>query len=308
MLKDELMDILNKNRIDNLVSCLVVSKKEKYIKLLANIKEETTFLNEFDVTISERIYCIINDIINIQICDNENCKNKLIFKRYGLGYAKHCSNKCRSTSEKNKKLHIDTIREKYGVDNIFNVDEFKEKSKVSCLIKYGTEYAIQSKEIKEKVANTCMKKYGAKNCFQSKEKIQKIKETNLERYGVVSFKQSDFSKNGYKWYKYKLPSGKEVNIQGYENMFLDEYFTSGGLEDNILIENKDISCKIGKILYYTDDDNIHRYFPDFYLIQENKIIEVKSTYTIKCNLDNNQLKKTACLNMGLNFEYKVYNK
>ena len=49
-------------------------------------------------------------------------------------------------------------------------------------------------------------------------------------------------------------------------------------------------------------------FPDFFIPKENKIIEVKSVYTMKIHLEKNWLKKSRCLEMGFNFEFRIYDR
>jgi len=53
------------------------------------------------------------------------------------------------------------------------------------------------------------------------------------------------------------------------------------------------------------DNRFHRYFPDFYIKSENKIIEVKSAWTYNINFDINQLKMQSCLNKKYNFEFMI---
>lgn len=284
------------------------------------------------------------------------CNNPLKKRKNRNSYYKTCGNKICVEKNRYNSVKITNL-EKYGVENTFQVKEYKEKSKLTCVEKYGVENASQSEFIKDKKSQTCLLNYGVLNPsknkeiqdkkilnsldkygveypfqsevvkdkilksninnlgvnypMQSKEVRKKSKDTCLERYGVGHILQDKtiFEKNrnsSYKLKSYILPSGKEIKIQGYENKFLDEYFLNGGLESNILIEIKDIHNHIGIIYYNTNDSKKHRYYPDIYLINENKIIEVKSNYTITCNKEINELKKQACLNKGLNFEYKIY--
>jgi hypothetical protein len=44
-----------------------------------------------------------------------------------------------------------------------------------------------------------------------------------------------------------------------------------------------------------------------YLVSQNKIIEVKSEYTYKAAYSINVRKKQACLNLGIYFEFWIYN-
>ena len=76
--------------------------------------------------------------------------------------------------------------EKYGVDNYFKTEEFKEKRKTSMLLKYGVEYPLQSVEIQEQWRNTCIDKYGFENPAKAQNVRAKIINTNLEKYGGVS--------------------------------------------------------------------------------------------------------------------------
>ncbi|HRW21709.1 MAG TPA: hypothetical protein P5509_07035 [Bacteroidales bacterium] len=42
------------------------------------------------------------------------------------------------------------------------------------------------------------------------------------------------------------------------------------------------------------------------LIKSEKIVSDKHTYTIKCDTVKNMLKKNACIDKGLLFEFKIY--
>ena len=76
-------------------------------------------------------------------------------------------------------------------------------------------------------------------------------------------------------------------------------------EDDILYKNKSIEDKVGKI-FYQNIDKMSRYFPDLYIISENKIIEVKSTFTYDLDIVKNIAKKEECLKRGINFEFIIF--
>ena len=94
----------------------------------------------------------------------------------------------------------------YNVDNPFQLDVCKEKSKATCIGKYGVVNSAQSEivknkikatnlerygnsctlqadAIKQKAQNTSMDKYGVKNVFELPEVQEKIRQTNATRYG-----------------------------------------------------------------------------------------------------------------------------
>jgi len=52
----------------------------------------------------------------------------------------------------------------------------------------------------------------------------------------------------------------------------------------------------------------HKYYPDFYIKDINKIIEVKSVYTYEIELSKNLLKEKACKDKGLKFDFVIISK
>jgi len=89
--------------------------------------------------------------------------------------------------EKIKKI----IKDKYGVENVFQAKSIKQKIKETHLKKREVEYPTQSKEVQEKIKTICLEKYGTSNVFASKEIQKKIKETNLQKYGVENYTQTE---------------------------------------------------------------------------------------------------------------------
>ena len=51
---------------------------------------------------------------------------------------------------------------------------------------------------------------------------------------------------------------------------------------------------------------IHRYYPDIWIKSINKIIEVKSSYTYKCNLIKNINKALITRKLKFYFEFWIY--
>lgn len=196
---------------------------------------------------------------------------------------------------------------KYGVEHVSQSEIYKIKCKETCLQKYGVEYILKSKEFREKVKQTFIKKYGVDNPNKTKEIRDKIKKTNLERYGVENPSQNKeiqekTQKNAKKYKEYTMPSGKIRKVQGYEPLALD-YLIKYYDENDIKSDRKDVP----RIPYIVEEKK-HYYFPDIYIPSENKIIEVKSTWTYKCKLDNIPHKEKATKDAGYNYEIWVYNK
>lgn len=98
---------------------------------------------------------------------------------------KVCCLNCRGKKIKN------IVQEKYGVDNVMQLDSSKEKIKNSCLKKYGVENPMQSKEIRQKAIATNIEKYGVDNPTKNKDILNKMHQTMLERYGVEHANQNE---------------------------------------------------------------------------------------------------------------------
>jgi hypothetical protein len=77
----------------------------------------------------------------------------------------------------------ETFQEKYGVDNVFQLEETKEKSKNTNLEKRGVEYPQQSEEVVKKTQGTNMEKYGVMYYFNKPEVYEKIRDVCTEKYG-----------------------------------------------------------------------------------------------------------------------------
>jgi hypothetical protein len=258
-----------------------------------------------------------NQITNLDyICECKN-KTKISFKAFLNGQ------RCQECAIQKRK---DTNLVRYGNEVSMNSEELKEiwvekiqnrtdeeksdiqnKRKVTNLEKYGVEHSLQSEIVKNKSKETCLEKYGVEYSIKSSIVKDKIKETMIERYGVEypmqnihSFTKGTETAKSTK--KYTLPSGKQVNIQGYENFALDillQEFT----EDEILNSRTDMP-----VITYKQKNINRRYFPDIYIPKINKIIEVKSTWTYKKFLIKNILKAIYTRKLGYDYEVWIFDK
>jgi hypothetical protein len=141
---------------------------------------------------------------------------------------KLCSKKCRNDWDKrpeNKQIRSDNtkkaIKEKYGVDNIMMLEEFRNKAKKTKFEKYGDEnysnrlkmektkeerygdkhytnrekakktsnerYGVDNYTNQEKREQTMMDRYGHKYPMEIEEFVEKSRQTYIERYGGYSF-------------------------------------------------------------------------------------------------------------------------
>ena len=244
-------------------------------------------------------------------------------QKYGVEYSLQ-SNECRDKGK-------ETCLEKYGVENALQSKEVRNKGKITCLKKYGVEhpsqseeirnkmkatcllnngveYALQSEEIRNKTKETCMIKYGVNHPAQNEEVHKKMEKTCLEKFGVENAMQNAIiceksSKKSFSHKIYTFPSGKEIQVQGYEPFALDELIKTLS-EDDIVT-----GCSNVPTIAYTDDEGKpHKHFPDIFIPSQNKCIEVKSTWTAEKKKDNIFLKQNAGKQFGYNYEIWVYNR
>jgi len=205
-----------------------------------------------------------------------------------------------------KKYKIKMIK-KFGVNHPLQNNQIQYKIKNTCLLRYGVKNPFQNKEIKEKIKNTCLEKYGVEHFTQNKEIKEKIKNTCLQRYGVQHPMQNPdildkMIKNSYYNKDYILPSGKIIKIQGYENFALDELLKNDISEEEIVTGTKNVP-----LICYQDKNNKNRkHYVDIFIPNQNKCIEIKSTWTFETQKDVIFLKQTAGKELGYQYEIWVY--
>ena len=188
----------------------------------------------------------------------------------------------------------ETIKKKYGVENISQLNEIKQKKKETIKENYGVDSPMKSKEIKEKAKQTIQKKYNVDNPMKNLEVQNKLKKVMKEKYGVEFALQSEDIR-------------KRI-----ENKMLKKYGVRNILESSIVQERiKDIcnikygvpyfcmtkKCKnangftISKInnFYSTKlkennienklEYNLKKFSYDIKLLDRNILIEINPTYT-----------------------------
>ena len=280
------------------------TKKYLFSDYYKYVISQTSFLDEVykDVKLWQRRYHIINDIDHILTCPL--CGRPRAIKTDRVGYMKTCDNpKCIGQGRSLSKKKSD--KEKYGTDNYFTTEEYKQKSRQTCLKKYGVDHVAQAKEVKDKIKQsfrrkygvdyytqteehkkkiqeTCLKKYGATNIVNSKSYKDRLKDINkkkeqtcIERYGSSTFVTSNQFKENQENIQKKY---KETSIKRYGT---DNYCKSGRFRDKVieLFKQKLIDDgydKIGyKFVQYFGNHNYELYCPH---CNSNFLIDVKSQY------------------------------
>ena len=129
----------------------------------------------------------------------------------------------------------------------------RKKYENTCMEKYGVKNVIQAEEVKEKVKQTNLERYGSESPFGSKEIQDKIKDTNLERYKCEYPLQSEEIRNkGIQTLKEKY--GEDITnvfqVTEVKEKIKQTNFKNWGAENPM--QNEDIKNKV-------KDTNLERY-------------------------------------------------
>lgn len=147
-----------------------------YPELLKQVKQYAVDNNLITKNLSELIYLINNDLIKKPSC---TCGNEITtFINYNNGYNQFCCAKCRNNDhtliDKKTINYKKTVQEKYGVDNISQLQSIKDKKVKTMLQNYGVEYNSQRPEMRK--LNSGM--------MSSQLQINKIKDGLVNSLGV----------------------------------------------------------------------------------------------------------------------------
>jgi hypothetical protein len=202
--------------------------------------------------------------------------------------------------EKTKQKARETCLKNHGVECVLVTEEVRKKAIEVHIEKYGFSPG-NCPEIREKMKKTNKERYGADFPLSSKIVQKTIKKNNYEKYGNEVFLQSDAGKKlmvekygvencmqcpeifekaqraAFKLKRYKFPSGKIKELQGYEwKCMVYLLYVKNIPEDNIIVG----AINMPKVLYtIPGETKQRRYFMDAHLPVKNKGIEVKSTWT-----------------------------
>lgn len=114
-----------------------------------------------------------------QICNCAEEKVKIVCRKYKL----------LKTKDQKTELRKRTTMQKYGVENISQLKEIKEKKKQTCLKHYGVDNPAKSDIVYDKIRETSLDRYGVDSPNKSIQKKEKIKLILLQKYGVENVMQ-----------------------------------------------------------------------------------------------------------------------
>jgi hypothetical protein len=191
------------------------------------VKNQTKFLDniyaEKKIRNVDRIFCLISNIIStnqIPLCKQCN-KNHSIFKSSGVGFSEVCSQKCGvkygGTKNKDPEVSIkaaiirkQTMKERYNVDHISQLDSIKKQKNKTAIKNFGSlkaayyetaqktvqqNYKVDNisklDSIKEKKKETSRQNFGTDYPIQNEKKKEEYKQKIIETYGVDNISKLD---------------------------------------------------------------------------------------------------------------------
>lgn len=216
-------------------------------------------------------------------CQNPNCDNDVEF--YRGKPRKYCSHKCSEIAEPshwNQSKVKDTVISKYQVENVFQLEEVKEKSKNTLKNNYDVEYCMQSKALVNKRITNNLNKYGVKYPQSLTYVKEKQKDSILKNYGVTHYSKTDefkelasqnmckYNENPITNHMIKQYKNTKLYYQSLHEFRFLEYCENISIIDDI---NNSPTFK------YLDSQYGKWHLPDFKY--NNNIIEIKSAYWLK---------------------------
>ena len=173
--------------------------KESYLS--KNYPEQYQFIidnsGNLDCSFKEKVYLVINELIDIPKCQNPNCESKVKFKDSKMGYLKYCSKGCISKDPNLIQTKRINSMNKWGIDHPSKLDSIKDKIISTNIEKYGGNSPMSNGDIKEKSKQTLLENWDVDNPSRSKILLNKriesfknsdykesYKKTSIEKYGV----------------------------------------------------------------------------------------------------------------------------
>lgn len=212
------------------------------------------------------------------------------------------------TIQLQKQRTIETNKKKYGTEWSSQSDNNIEKSKKTKLARYGDEYYNNSDKTSES--------WQAMPIDKINSIVDKRRKTNLDRYGVESaFMKPGVlersAKSNSKGKEFIMPSGKVIGVRGYEGIAITELLKIYQ-ESQISVDDTLQKYSLPLFVYTDVNRHIKKYYPDIYIAQENKIIEVKGRWwwdgggnsKYRTRLQSNLRKRQSVIDAG--YQYEVW--
>jgi hypothetical protein len=278
--------------------------KKKFSYMIENYPNFTNEIIDFSkknnlygLPFDELSYLYYNNLENVP-SDEFGYKS---FKGWSKGYSKR--GKFKKLEEKFIESNLENFK-----DNISNEDFEKQKKGGFLTQKISNNY-IFYEQINKKYLDAIYWRQKVNMFINGLEEVPSCKvckNKTIPRKTHGEFRETcsevcrRILEGSYKSYEIKY-NEEIIKVQGYERYVLPELLKKYDRKNlKIGFENKGI-------LYKFEGKN-RLYIPDVYIISENKIIEVKSTYTFKLDKKKNLAKREQCIKEGYYFDFYIWDK
>ena len=160
----------------------------------------------------------------------------------------------------------ETIKSKYGTDNVFAAEPIKAKIKATVQAKLGVDYPTQAKSVQDKARKTCIEKYGKPFFAQTREyhvKARKEFEVYYNSKTATLVNRAEVS----------TCNNAELAVQRFDSLPEVAFFLF------YLIKYRRIILRCTKSLEYEYNNKIHYYLPDFEI--DGQLYEIKGNHFLK---------------------------
>lgn len=195
--------------------------------LMPNATVEIEFICDYCGNKGKKPYHNYRKVLEKSVIKKDACEKCRNLKRKETTLLLYGVENVMQLDEVKEKLYK-TNEEKYGVKNVNKLDSIKNKIKNTIKNKYGVEYYFQTEEFKEKYKKKMNEKYGVDNAFQAEEVKEKIKDYYKKNYGVEYYSQTQdyrekFKKVNLEKYGVDNYAKSEEFKQKYQNVMKKKY-------------------------------------------------------------------------------------
>lgn len=177
-------------------------------------------------------------------CDWCNKEFEAVFsksKSKTHGCSRSCGSKAsRSTVKSN-------LLEKYGVENVSQLQSVREKVKQTTIDRYGVECSWQNEDVKKRIKDTMIERYGADSPLRVPEIRASIEADNVRKYGVKHVWESAAIREKSKQtmierYGVDNPQKSEIIQEKTRNTCLDRYGVDNVFSSTTIQEKIRLNC------------------------------------------------------------------
>lgn len=203
------------------------------------------------------------------------CENLKTFRDLGVGYQHYCSKSCASFYRSAKPWLGKTQTDEHIKKRVDNTDiaQREAKRRSTMMSRYGTINPAQAPGAREKAQKTSQENWGTDHPMKSQAVFDSRRRHNQHLWKDI------------------LVDGKVFRVQGYEDLFLKDL-------DKFNLKSTDLEEP--PTIEYEDAGIVRTYFPDFFVPNQNLIIEIKSSWTLTKHQENLKKKISAVQRAGFN--------